>query len=71
MKRTARLSLKKETLAALSGDDLSGVVGADASAVTCYSCVSCQSCVPCLIYIEPSLPNTACVPEITFRTICR
>lgn len=71
MKHTARLSLNKETLAALTDDDLSGVAGASATAaVTCYTC-TCRSCVECLIYISPSLPDTACVPEITFRTICR
>lgn len=70
MKRTVRLSLKKETLAALTSDDLSGVAGA-ASAATCVSCPTCQSCIECLIYIGPSLPDTACFPEITFRTICR
>ena len=70
MKRSA-LSLKKETLADLTGDDLSGVAGGTVSAgPTCYTC-TCRSCVECLIYIEPSLPNTACMPEITFRTICR
>lgn len=69
MKRTARLSLKKETLATLTVDDLSGVAGADASAgPTCYTC-TCRSCLDCLI--GATLPDTACVPEITFRTICR
>ncbi len=69
MKRSARLTLKKETLADLSGDDLSGVAGAVATAaVTCYTC-TCRSCLECLI--GPTLPDNECLPEITFRTICR
>lgn len=71
MKRKVRLSLNKETLAELCGDDLSGVAGAGATAaVTCYSC-TCRSCLECVIEVGPSLPDTACMPEITFRTICR
>lgn len=39
MKRSIRLALKKETLAALDGDDMRLVGGAaDNSAMTCYSC---------------------------------
>lgn len=48
MKRSVRLSLKKETLSALTGDDLSAVAGAaDNSAVTCYSCP-----IGCIIQID-------------------
>lgn len=70
MKRTARLTLKRETLAELSGADLSGVAGAAApSSPTCVDCPTDRSCLECLI--GATLPDTACVPEITFRTICR
>ncbi|HEV2890924.1 MAG TPA: hypothetical protein VGX28_11175 [Frankiaceae bacterium] len=42
MKRSVRLTLAKETLAALTSDDLGAVgAGADASVGTCYTCVEC------------------------------
>ncbi len=69
MKRSARLTLKKETLADLTGADLS-IVAAASVGPTCYTC-TCRSCLDCLIDVAPTLLNTACVPEITFRTICR
>ncbi len=69
MKRSVRLTLKKETLADLSGEDLSGVAGgATSPGPTCYTC-TCNSCVECLF--GSTLPFTECLPEITFRTICR
>ena len=69
MKRSVRLTLAKETLAELTADDLGGVAaGAATAGPTCYTC-SCRSCVDCLI--GPTLPDDACMPEITFRTACR
>lgn len=69
MKRSVRLTLAKETLAELTAEDLGGVAAGTATeALTCYTC-SCRSCVECLL--GPTLPDNACVPEITFRTACR
>ncbi len=72
MKRSVRLALKKETLSALTGDELGGVAAGSAASGTpsCFTC-TCRSCLDCLIHVEPSLPDTSCVPEITFRTLCR
>ena len=43
MKRSLRLSLKKETLSLLTGDDMRAVGGgaADTSAGTCFTCIDC------------------------------
>lgn len=69
MKRSRELTLKKETLVALTDDVLSGVAGASATfGVTCYTC-TCRSCVDC-IAIGPTLPDNDCMPNITFRTVC-
>lgn len=68
MKRSVRLTLKKETLAELAGDDLSGVAGGTVSAgPTCYTC-TCRSCVECLL--NPTLPAPSCIPGYTNQTLC-
>ena len=68
MKRSRSLALKKETLVALTDDVLSGLAGASATfGPTCYTC-TCRSCLECLI--GPSLPDNACMPDVTFRTAC-
>jgi hypothetical protein len=40
MKRSVRLSLKKETLSPLTTDDMRAVAGG-ASEASCYTCVEC------------------------------
>lgn len=67
MKRSVRLTLKKETLADLTGDDLSSVAGGSAGP-TCYNCPTDRSCVDCLI--GESLPFPGCIPGFTNKTIC-
>ena len=64
MKRSVRLSLKKETLAALTTDDMRGVAGAVAeSRGTCYTCLDC------LIEVHPSVlaPTNCCQGIPTFH----
>lgn len=64
MKRSARLTLKKETLAPLGGEELRVVAGA--SAVTCRTCLDC-------VEYDPSLlsPTNCCAGIPTFhRAAC-
>ena len=60
---TRRLTLKRETLTALSADEMAFVGGAaDASGPTCYSCLDC-------IDVRPSLlaPTNCCQGIPTFH----
>ena len=62
--RAVRLTLKKEALAALTGDDLAAVAGgANASDPTCLGCPTRGlSCLPC-----PASTPIGC--DITYRDI--
>ena len=67
MKRSVRISLKRETLTDLTGDDLGAIAGG-ASADTCYTCIEPR----CLFAVSPTFTPTNCCEGIpTFhRAAC-
>ena len=68
MRRSARLTLKRETLAALTADDLHVVAAGAAASDTCYTCVDPE----CFVIRDPSVVElTGCCQGIpTFHRGC-